>query len=462
MRRADLALLTTSERRRGLRLAIAQAILWSMGNSLTSGTLLYSFARHLDIGQELLTIIVLVAALIGAFSVFAPLVIYWVGDVRRSAIGLQCVSGLLLLPMPFVLFAAADKQVQDFTLLIYLGAQQAIQSMASAALWTWISRLAPRQVRGPYLGRREAWRLLAVAPLIFGVGWFVYNWLSLPGLTKEEQNWGFNIVITLGGGLQVTSAFVMLAMPGVDSATDRSMRWRWRDALAPLLDHNFARLLLFTCWSVFFMGLTHRVQGSYPFNVLEFSVLSVLIMRAALTFGQALVSPWLGRCFDRFGNRPVIGMCQFIAATSMLLYLVASPTRPWLLFAAIVALVASVGVQLGSINLTLKLAPREKVANYMACYLGITPIAYAASLVVGEFLYEVLWFGKFKIAGQYLDGYDYTFYIGWVTSMMGLLLLFGLHEEGARSWVNLLKSKLGPRGTTGELATALPTRHPLD
>jgi hypothetical protein len=74
---------------------------------------------------------------------------------------------------------------------------------------------------------------------------------------------------------------------------------------------------------------------------------------------------------------------------------------------------------------------------------------------------EALSYHHFQVAVGELSDYGYLFYIGGITNLIGIILLFGWREEGRLSlaeWFQAMKHKWLPR----KEGAVTPTKHPLD
>jgi MFS family permease len=193
---------------------------------------------------------------------------------------------------------------------------------------------------------------------------------------------------------------------------------------------------------------------------LEVSVMMIFLLLAAVKLGQAIASPLIGRWCDTAGNVPVILISQVVAAFAPFFYLPANPEQAWWIGVAGVFLVAQAGVHLGLMNLMFKLSPAGARSTYVAAYATVVFVAFAGGSLIGYLLLKLLTFQTFRIAGWYLDDYEYVFYMAWMTQLMGLLLLLGLKEPGVGSLWTQMTQRLGRSSQV--LAMQPPARHPLD
>src|SRR5690242_11787241 len=94
-RRGD-ARLSVAARRRALRLGYLNGVLWSVGNGLTSGTLIYYLAQELGASGVALSLLIAAPSLIGLLRLVTPALIDPLGGVKATCLKLSLVSYLLL------------------------------------------------------------------------------------------------------------------------------------------------------------------------------------------------------------------------------------------------------------------------------------------------------------------------------------------------------------------------------
>ena len=462
MKRGPGTSISKAERRYSLRILTYNAALWSAGNAVAAAPLLLYFASQRMYTISFREIVLFAAAMIAMVRLFAPRIIRRAGGVKRIAISTLALAGVVLLLMPFV---PRDSGLSDdFALLVDGGLFSLcllLEAMGGVAIWTWIGEFAPSRVRGRYLGCRESLRLVALAPAVLAAGYIAASWRTDQRPAAEKLT-DYSTLIAVGGLLLLAAAMTLVAARDIGRTEKGAGERIWREWFRPVKDPQFFRLLFFGVWMSFCVGLSLPAQGYFPRYVLELSPLTPYMFLAGATLGQALISRSLGRSCDIVGSRTVVLISQLIAAFVPFFFLVASPEQPWWIAAAALVLVAQVGVNLGLSNLMLKLAPPHERSGYVAVFLAFTAAAFAFGRLIGDLLLEALAFHRFQIAGRELDDYDYLFYIGWITSLLGSVFLLGLKEPGARGWIAVFqKPSTTPFPSAGSASTQ-PIRHPLD
>jgi len=186
-------------------------------------------------------------------------------------------------------------------------------------------------------------------------------------------------------------------------------------------------LLGYGGWSSFFNGLTQAPQGIFPKRVLDVGLAMQAEMRTTMQLGQAGLSWWVGRAADRWGNVPVLVASQLIVSTGALFFLPATRDEPRWLFGAWVVWSGYVGINVCAPNLALKLAGSSSAA-YLATYFALSSICYAASTVLGGWLFNQLPDPTAQVFAGW-TAYQWIFLFGWASRSLGVVWLLSIDER---------------------------------
>ncbi|HEX3869951.1 MAG TPA: MFS transporter [Pirellulales bacterium] len=436
-------------RRHALKLGYVNGLLWSIGNGLTSGSLITYLA--IDLGAEGVgvSLVLAVQALVGVLRVVSPKVITLAGGARRACLLLTLASYTLIFLLPAITLLGSPLRALEPvpTLIVLLCVHQLLEQLGTVALWTWWADLVPLRVRGRYFGRRNTMQLAALIPTVWASGWFVDMWKrEFPELKLA----GYAIVTGAGAAFLLASIVPLFFMPERigrkrrdASPLQASTRRDWRTMLAPLSETRFRRVLCFGLWFSLVNGLTQSAQNIYPKQVLGIGLTEQAAFVTLMRLGQAAYSLWVGPFSDRYGNRPALVLSQLVQAGGMAFFVVSSPGHDDWLYGAWIAWSAFAGINICIPNLLLKLAPRGQTAAYVGIYMGLTGAIYAAGAVGGGFLHDAL---KADQASDFwsklpLDFYHLLFLCGWVLRSMAVLWLVRIIEQGAWRWREILNAR---------------------
>lgn len=437
--------LSVAARRRALRLGYVNGVLWSVGNGLTSGTLISYLALQLGATGAALSLLIAAPSLIGLLRLVTPVLIGPLGGVKATCVKASLVSYLLLtIGLPAVTLAGFVSRPATLTALIALiCVHQLLEYIGAVALWSWLGALVPQAVRGRYFARRNLWQLALLAPTLLGGGQFVDHWKSAHQGDPEQILLGYIVPATIGGVLLLASLVPLLWMPDVAIARRRggSLRETARAMLAPIFDARFRRLLVYRGWFSFFNGITQAAQNVFTNRVLAMPLATMQTLQLGTRVGQMALSPAVGRASDRYGNRPVLELSQAIVAAGLLFYAVATPAAWWWIIGAWALWSAYVGINVCLNNLMLRLAPPAENAGFIALCEATGGLTFGLSTIAGGVLLDQLQARKatITIGPLTLDHFAILFVSGAILRAVGTFWLARVREPGAWKWREMLR-----------------------
>ncbi len=426
-------------RRRARRLAVWNGAVWAIGNGLASTTLVVYLAKELRAEWFGVSIGLLVAApsLAGLLRLAAPLLIECTGRKRFCAASFT-ISALTLSALPWLRAPGwLPSPGWSLTALVLLWCvYHLLQYLGTVALWSWLADAAQTRIRGRFLGVRQRWMVAGTAAAAIDVGLFVW------GLSYTRPNlpeWlPYGVAAGLGSAFMLAAVVPLILMPPLEKSEraagrDRSptgARRPLRALLAPLVDRRFLPLLLFGCWFSLFNGVTQSAQHFYPIKVLGVPLLVMLSMQTGMRLGQWAASPRFGALADRFGNRPVMIVCQLVVGGGMLFYAAASVSGNWTWLIGGWALwIAYAGMNVCLPILMLKLSPRRTNASYIAAFDATRGLCYAAASIAGGALVDCCGGIRVSIGVAEMQFLTYLFLFGWAARSLGAAILWLVKEQ---------------------------------
>jgi MFS family permease len=321
-------------------------------------------------------------------------------------------------------------------LIVLVSLHQLLEYMGQIALWSWLADIVPPRVRGRYFGRRQILQLLVLIPTLLLAGNFSDRWRERCANSRETQLLAYAIPNAVGSAFLLCSLVPLALMPATAALPGASRPISL--TFAPLADKRFRRLMLYGCWFSFFNGITQVPQNAFPKLFLGLGVQALSAMRIAMQCGQMLVAAWAGPFSDRYGNRPTLIASQLVLATAPAFMLLATPHEPWWFAGAWLAWSAYAGLNICLPNLMLKFAERDLAASYIACYFAATSVFYAASTLLGGYVFDLL--GQYNTDSWILgfDRYHWAFAGALVARSLAVLLLLWIPESGAWTWRDIL------------------------
>lgn len=433
------AKLNRGERRRAFFRAYLNGALWALGNGLGSTALIIYLVRQLGAAGLGIGVVLAAPHITGALRLAAPALVGRIASRRSfcmlcygaSAVLLAVISQLAepgRLRSPTVTLQSVVALWCVYHLLEYLG---------TVVLWSWLGDIAPRAIRGRFIGVRERWMLLARIVGMLAAGGFSWGWMEL---YPQPQAWaGYAIPACAAAALMMAAILPLARLPDArgDAAQPAGV---FANLLQPLADVRMLWLLAFGVWFSLANGLTQSAQFLFPIVAFSLPLLARNIYTSGMRLGQAALAPTVGRWADLFSNRRVIVVAQLVVATGPLFFLWAArvdsgsllgaPLSWWCLSGAWIAWIAYVGLNVGLPNLMLRLAGGGDKAAYVAWYFAVTGVVYGLASIAGGALYT--WLGEtnptWTLASVAIDHHDALFTCGFVLRAAAVLFLLPLRE----------------------------------
>ena len=420
--------LTSSNSRRGLRIAIAEASAAAVHSVLVGGALLTGFAlawSATDFQLGLLGAMPFLGAMFQVAGAYA--VDRWPDRRRLTVAGAGLIargSWFLIAALPFLCNGSASL-CMAWILILYLFYQFALN--ASGPGWVaWLAVLVPSRVRGRFLGRRyllmEGFNITTL--LIAG---FTIDAFRASGYERH----GFALLHFCAGVAGLLCFLFLMRQPDPGHCVARP-ELHLRYVLQPLRNARFRRLVVFNLY--WFVGLTicspflnaHLIKNLH-WSFKELALLGMLASMASL----AMYPVW-GRQADRHGFKPVMMICAAGMIHLPLYYVFCPWNMRWPIYLCNLLLGLFVsGFNLALFGLTLDGLPKEGRAMGSAVLAGLSgPAVFlsgAASGWVAEALADVHW----QISGLDLSNYQLLFAASMVLRLPAFALIARIPEQGA-------------------------------
>ena len=334
----------------------------------------------------------------------------------------------LWIPVVLISFLWSDsKPALVLNLLILLIISYHIFAHVSGVAWlSWMSALVPDEIRGRYFGlRNSALSLFTLVSTILGgyyLDWFKEKFPDLSLNRSFEILFGLAVVL---GGISIL--FLMKQPePEIQIKSENHLREKLK---APLTDRNFRRLLRFAVIWSFGVNFASPFFIVYMLQDLQLSYTLVSIYTVSSAMAD-LIGMWAwGHFSDQIGNRPVIILNSIIATVLPFLWIFtdASPYSIFL-FIPLLHLIGGfswAGYNLCSVNLVLRLAPKEGNSIYFAVWNSVNGLSAGLGAISGGFVSSQLHY-----LGRYLpfDLESDLKYIFIISAFLRLIPLMGVRS----------------------------------
>ena len=185
-------------------------------------------------------------------------------------------------------------------------------------------------------------------------------------------------------------------------------------------------------------GLTQTSQTGYNYRLFPGDQYSIIVLFGTLTqTGQLFLSPATGRLIDRFGNVKIIATCMVLVSTGSLCYFTATPETRYYLALAALAWVFWIGVNVGTLNMAVGLAPPEEKSSYIALYFAVTTAAMALATLVGGAMADYFRETKFivPVVGSVWNYPQWSFVLSWFLRLVSVFWLLPFFISSKRRGV---------------------------
>ena len=288
-----------SNRRKAIRLANMNAIIWAFGNGLASTTLIYYLAQEFGAGFREVAWIIAAPKLVGFLRMSAPKIIQLSGDRRKFCVGCFIASALVLGVLPPICLPGRlpSTQASLVALIICWCLYHLLQYLGTVALWDWYADLFPARIRGRFIGNRQRWLTAGelIGLLIAGLSSYWFK-----DYFPDASRWEIYCYLAVYGAIcMVVAVDPLIWMP--DTLQGNRKTTRLKDYLAPLIQPNMRRLMVYgLCFSTA-NGLSMSLMGLYVFRALSLPLILTLSIPAFMRLGQSAISPAIGRYVDQHG-----------------------------------------------------------------------------------------------------------------------------------------------------------------
>ncbi len=291
-----------------------------------------------------------------------------------------------------------ESRLPLYTLIALLALSSACGSIINVVWFPWFSDLAPIQIRGRWLSRRDM--IINVLSLLFGllVGWL----LDVLGMPQR-----YIIIFAIGGVLGCLDMLCFGFVKEVWKAEPPKIRMR--KAVGDVIRNKpFMRLtVMWTVWC-----FTANMSGSYlvPYamNTMGLTALQVTVFGSvAAALATVMMVPRWGAAVDRFGSRSVMLVSAVGTSLTPLFFIFSVPGSIWPTFLHnLIGAFFWCGCNLAANSQQLFASPDDERSTYIAFFSAVTCLAGTAlGTLCGGWMLEGFrsaglfsgWFDRYKV-----------------------------------------------------------------
>lgn len=464
--RAAAPAFTRSDRRRALKVSVAEGLVAQLHASLTGlgmggNAFTYAYALLLGASNTALGFVAALPQLGTASQLLSAYALQRLPRRKGLVIAGATAGRLLFLAIPVLPFVLARGPALALFLVLW-GLGNVLASVAGNAWTSWMSDVIPRSMRGRYMSWRNTLAGLGGMVVFLTAGILLDARAGAPPGASPEADArrlaGFGIVFATACAAALLSAFMLAVQPepprrapAGDGAPGTPLAPLALIRL-PFADPAFRRLLLFFAVFSAVNGIGNPFWTPYTVEDLggDYSFLTTLNVVGGLA-GLLALRLW-GRAIDRFGSRPIIAVAVLFTALHPLYYFASA--RGFLAPLFIDAVSSGVfwgGFNLAVFSLLLGLAPERGREMYYAVFAATAGLAMAASSVVAGAVAEAV--EPVAAFGRTFNGREVLFASVCALRLACLPLVLRLAEPRARdvrfvvqSVFQLFRGRLTPGG----------------
>lgn len=369
----------------GLRMSMIDGTLAQMMVMLTTGAVLAGYAVALGLPKALVGLIASAIPISQMAQIPAVPIIERSRRRKHVALVSSAIGRLLWIPIAFVPWMFPDPSTTRTVVFLALVISSFFfQSISACAYASWMRDLIPLETMGRFFGRRLALSTGAGALVALGAGF---------GLDRAKAMLGpvdaYIPVLLLGAAIGILGLAPLVLTPEPDMAPPLKEPLH-RALLRPLEDADYRQILRFSgAWSL----AVHLASPFFAVYMLERIGLSMGTILSLSVIGQLtnvlFLSLW-GPVVDRLGNVGVLRLAVLFFTASFLIWPSTTlPERhqftlPLLALGEVLMGIGTSGIVLCGGNLSMKSAPKERAATFLATNALVTGcVATVAPLLGG-------------------------------------------------------------------------------
>jgi MFS family permease len=437
------ARLSTQDRRRGLRLFVADGVCSMAMITLHGGPFLVAFAVELGASNYEVGLLTSIAFLSQPMQLLGLVLVQRFPHRRGITVicaALSRMAWLLIASIPLLFIDHGVTFLLQWLLIAGL-----IGVIPGPAWGSWIRDLVPQQMLGRLVATRLVWGTGIALVLTLAGGQFIDYWQRH---VPDAPLLAYTILFTASVMAGFIGVVVIARMPERTMEVQRGTPLGTL-LLQPLQNTNYRQLLMFMALWNFAINMATPFFIVYMLKRIGLSLALVTMLIVLSQLSNMLSLRIWGRLADRFSNTSVLAvsgplfLCVVLAWTLTTMperYLL---TIPLLCVIHIMSGIAMAGITLGTSNIALKLAPHGLAHSYLTVF-GLAGAATGAvAPLVGGLLADVFaarelslmlhWSSPARQLSMYALNFralDFLFLLTCVVGMVAIQWLGRVREEG--------------------------------
>lgn len=409
------------------------------------GVLLTGFALSLGANEFVIGLIAAIQAGANLMQLRAFRLLERRGNRKRMSVVFAAASRLVWVPICVVVFLTLEP-IASYRIWIFVAlfALSAVLGIFSLVPWiSWLVDLVPQRVRGRFFAQRNLAGGAVGILLGIAAGKFIDLW-------KEHHigpdSYGFVVLIAFGMIFGLWAVVMQNKMHEPPFPKPEIQPSYWESIRIPFQDENFRQLFRFRIFYDISMGIAGAFYGVYMLEQakLSFTFVATMAMLSTLTNLLSL-KPW-GKVLDKYGNKPILGICIIGKMIFALLWVFTSPGTIWLYVLIHLFGVFDGGNTIAIPNLIYKIAPPDKRANYIAVDGTVVGVAATIAPLVGGGLAILYSHWQLDLGWLRLEHLHFLFLTAAILRIGTFFFLNNVTEPESKSVTHVIKVIVPIRG----------------
>ncbi len=435
--------LSEPDTRLGLRMVVVDGVCSTAMLTLQGGVFLAAFALALGASNYEIGLLVTIAFL----SQLMQLPGLWLlTRFRKRKLLTAICAGAARLLWVFIIFIPVLFVDRGMTFMLQWLIVASLVGALPGPAWNSLLRdVIPAERMGRVFSKRISLGTALALTLTLAGGHFVTWWQET---YPAHPLYGYSLIFAAGMVFGLLGAAAILRIPEPTMAIEGNSDI-WSLLATAFKDRNFRLLLYFIAFWNFAVNMAGPFFVIYMLKRIEISffLVTVLVVVSQVT-NLIFLRVW-GKLADRFSNKSVMSVSGLLVVLSMLAWCFTTMperhvfTYPLLVLIHVISGMATAGTVIASLNIALKLSPREQTHGYMTVF-GITgAVAGAVGPLAGGVLADffsarsldlaINWADparKLSIYAINLKALDFLFLIAFMVGLYALYRLALVREEG--------------------------------
>ena len=445
MRFAPRDTLTEEEVESGLKAVIKDGLTSQAMGTLTGGAFLVAFALSLGASYLLIGIMAAIPFLMQLVQIPT---IYLIERYRtRSAISIYAsaasrVAWFFVALIPLLVPGEAGLTFLILAILL----NSAISAVGGCSWNSWMRDLVPQDRLGAFFSKRMSLAVALSIPIALAAGFYLDYWKNL---FPDYELYGYSLLFFTGFLIGMVGVYFVSTIPEPRMAALEERPQFVKMIFQPFKDANFRNLIAF-------MGSWHfAVNLAAPFFTVYMLVRLNMDMSIIITFlvlSQVMNFLFLriwGRFSDRFSNKSVLGVSGPMFLVCIFAWTFTTMpekyvlTIPLLIVIHIFMGISTAGINLATVNIGLKMAPKGQATAYLAANSVVISLAAGTAPILGgmfadffvgqELSWTLRWTGtggELAIQTLSLQHWDFFFVLAFLVGLYSIHRLAMVSEVG--------------------------------